>query len=116
MAVRPALTLLFLCLLAGVAQARPTVPRAACMMTALAPTHAVENPQATLARGATWGPATQMRIARADGRVSYCAHGDYCYPAERLRFTTPCTPDATPMPATAGDSERLYGLRGPSGR
>jgi len=94
------------------AYAAAGAPRAACMMIVVTPVRAIENRQATMPKGASWGPATQMRTALADGRVSYCAHGDYCFLADHLRFVTPCTPDATPEPAAAGDTDRLYGLHG----
>lgn len=112
MSVRVVLAIVSGLAFAASAQGSPTASRAACMMTVLSPTPAVENAHAVIPKGTLWGPATQMRIGSADGHVTYCAHGDYCYPADHLRFVTPCTPNATPQRANAGDTERLYGLRG----
>lgn len=99
-------------LLTSAAQASSSSSRPACMITVVAPTHATENSKATMAKGTSWGPATQMRTDLADGRVSYCAHGDCCYPADHLRFVTPCTPDASPVAAVGRDADRTYGLHG----
>jgi hypothetical protein len=85
---------------------------AACSMRATKDTPALENPRAVLKAGQTFGPATQLRVNRSDGSLSLCAHGDYCYPAENLRFTSPCRVAGKPMATPTPDADEwLYTLR-----
>ena len=70
MMIRLSLALVSGLLLTSAAQAGTGASPAGCMMTVLAPVAAVENPRAVMSKGMSWGPATQMRIRRADGHVT----------------------------------------------
>jgi hypothetical protein len=79
----------------GAAEAAPR-----CMMRAVRPTGAIESPASMMKAGETFGALTQVRAGRSTLRISYCAHGDYWYPATNLEFVTPCRISSLPE---AGD-------------
>lgn len=49
-----------------------------------------------LKAGQLYGPVTQVRVAKKDGSATYCAHGDYCFPAAALELVGPCRIHSTP--------------------
>ena len=52
---------------------------------------AEEAPDSVLNRGATdYGPVTQVRVNKKTGRMTFCAHGSYCYASSAFAFTSPC--------------------------
>ncbi|MBS0521452.1 MAG: hypothetical protein JSR90_22330 [Proteobacteria bacterium] len=83
-----------------------------CMARVVRPTAAVEDPSSVLRAGEVFGPITQVQVDRRNGKISYCAHGDYCYPSTNLEFMSPCRIDSVAQPAiTPGDTEWIYAPR-----
>lgn len=74
------------------AQAKPE----RCMTRAIKATGAIEDPSSVMKAGATFGPITQMRVSKSNGRAIYCAHGSYCYPTSNLEFISPCAISSFP--------------------
>lgn len=77
-----------------------------CMTRVTRATAAIENPQGVKRAGSVFGPVTQVRVEKARGRISYCAHGSSCYPSTFLEFTTPCRIEA--RPEFQDDEDRTY--------
>jgi len=83
-----------------------------CIVRAVSPTGAIEIPESVMAAGSLFGPITQIRVERSTGRISFCAHGSYCYPSTNLEFVTPCKIDSRPQPSIDKDgTEWLYSPR-----
>jgi hypothetical protein len=83
-----------------------------CMAVFRADTSAMENPAAVMKAGQGWGPITQVRVTKSNGQMSYCAHGDYCYPAIGVVIVSACVISDKPIPPIGHiiDAEWLYEL------
>jgi uncharacterized protein len=68
---------------------------ARCTAKVIANTAAIEDSAGVLKRGEAWNPVTQVKVDKKTGAMSYCAHGDYCYPATSIELSA-CAIDAKP--------------------
>lgn len=57
-----------------------------CIVTTIRPTRAFDDPEHQLIANYTFRVTAYV----GKDRYAYCGHGDYCYPANDLKFLTPC--------------------------
>lgn len=82
----PATLAVFLAL-SGTAWAKPI----RCSVSVIRDVGAEEAPDSVMHRGERdFGPITQVRVNKKTGRMTYCAHGSFCYAASAFDFTSPC--------------------------
>lgn len=66
--------------------------RERCSVRVIKNAGAEEAPESLMRKGQTdYGLITQVRVNKKTGRMTYCAHGSYCYAASALEITSPCT-------------------------
>ncbi len=72
--------------------ATPALALDRCEVRVVKNVGAEDDPSSVLPKGSTqFGPVTSMRVIRKNGRMSYCAHGSFCYSASAFTFLSGCT-------------------------
>ena len=84
--MRFAVALVALVVAAGPAWAAPR-----CAVKVIKNVGAEDDPSSVLPKGSQeFGPVTEVRVLKNDGRMSYCAHGSFCYSAAAFDFISGC--------------------------
>jgi len=91
------IALAFIAALYGTSGSGVMAAQTGCLARVTADVHAIEAPDAVMHKG-PWTQITQVRISKTDGSISYCAHGDYCFPSGSIEIYTPCKIDTDIIP------------------